>query len=301
MIERRQRQKETTHVEKPRETEGRQEHTGAEGETREEQGRKERTQELIRQYRREDREARERKIWVDALRYAQSKETKPSEEPVLKSSEEGPLEIEPGELGLVEELKPVISSENKKRNRLEPIEIKSNELEPLEREHQENLKRINQELTALLKVQREQKEEFWSFLPGKRRVVAKLEQEITELKTRARIERMHIADITNEYHSDVKAKRTKEAFKPFFDAIKKPERPAPRKEDEDKDASGDVAHNLLFIRGLYKEKASLQAEREGWAMLIRPFRRHAIDARLEEVAEEIEKLQEEVRKSTRAA
>jgi hypothetical protein len=108
---------------------------------------------------------------------------------------------------------------------------------------------------------------------------------------------MRIADITNEYHADLKGKRTREALKPFFDTLKKPERPAPTKENER--ASADIARDL--IRGLYKEKANLQAEREGWAMLVRPFRRHAIDARLEEVAREIGNLQEEVRKSARAA
>ncbi len=163
--------------------------------------------------------------------------------------------------------------------------------------HQQALKAINTQLSGLLEAQREQKQEFWSFLPGKRRAVAKLEQEITELKTRARIEQMRIADITNEYHADLKGKRTKEALKPFFDTLRKPERPAPTKEDER--ASADIARDL--VRGLYKEKANLQAEREGWAMLVRPFRRHAIDTRLEEVTREIESLQEEVRKSARAA
>ncbi len=163
--------------------------------------------------------------------------------------------------------------------------------------HQQASKAINTQLSGLLEAQREQKQEFWSFLPGKRRAVAKLEQEITELRTRARIEQMRIADITNEYHADLKGKRTKEALKPFFDTLKRPERPAPTKEDER--ASADIARDL--IRGLYKEKASLQAEREGWSMLVRPFRRHAIETRLEEVDQEIKDLQEEVRKSARAA
>lgn len=162
--------------------------------------------------------------------------------------------------------------------------------------HQQALKAINTQLSDLLAVQREQKQEFWSFLPGKRRAVAKLEEEIAELKTRARIERMRIADITNEHHADLKGKRTKEALKPFLDALKKPERQAPTKEDGH--ALADIARDL--IRSLYREKASLQAEREGWSMLVRPFRRHAIETRLEEIGREMSNLQEEARKSARA-
>lgn len=217
---------------------------------------------------REAQERKERNIRRDAWKYAEEREVKAQHEAQKRSDEREKRE------------------EQARYERQHP-EVK----------HREALRAINVQLSGLLEAQREQKQEFWSFLPGKRRAVAKLEQEITELRTRARVEQMRIADITNEYHADLKGKRTKEALKPFFDTLKRPERPAPTKEDER--ASADIARDL--IRGLYKEKASLQAEREGWSMLVRPFRRYAIETRLEEVDQEIKDLQEEVRKSARVA
>lgn len=224
----------------------------------------------------------------------------------LEPIEPKPLEIEPHELGPIEAEEPVIKRESTRGKKLEPLEIPRDELEPLEREHQENLRRINGELTELLKVQRGQKEEFWSFLPGKKRIIAKLEQEIAGLKTRARIERMQIAEITQDYHSDMKKdlknKLRREALKPFFKAIQETKKSAKlnrSEEDEGGDVSAEVVDNTFFIQGLYKEKARLQAEREGWALAFRPFRRQKIDVRLEEVTREIESLQRQVREKRR--
>lgn len=161
----------------------------------------------------------------------------------------------------------------------------------LQAKSQEMLKDINTQLSDLLALQRTSKESLWSFFPGKRREIAKLEEAIGELRTRARIQRLQIADLAGEYHADSRKPRTWEI----------PDQSPESIEEELKAFSEDPSmRNRQKVQALFKEKVTLQAEREGWAMLVRPFRRHEIDMRLGEIDGEIKNLQNEVRRNVRA-
>lgn len=184
--------------------------------------------------------------------------------------------------------------ENAWRYALQKAKEEREEREHPERKHQRELAAINTQLSELLAVKREQEKDFWSFMPSKRRARARLEEEIGMLKTRERVERMRIADLTGEYHKDLREKRTKEALEPFFDALRRP-----KKEEPNPQEVAEVSKQM--IRELYKEKIKLQAKQESFFMVIRPFKRREIENRLTEIENELRTLQQEVRNARQAA
>lgn len=163
-----------------------------------------------------------------------------------------------------------------------------------EERHERELAAINAQLSEVIALHTEKKNDFWGFLPGRRRERAKLEEQIQELRTRERVERMRIAELTGEYHRDVEKKKARQEMRknlePFFDALRKPEKPAANLREV-----AEVSKEI--IRTLYREKAKLEAERESLFMAVRPFRARAIDTRLEEIVGELKKLQQEVRET----
>ncbi len=175
-----------------------------------------------------------------------------------------------------------------------------------------DLREINTQISDLLQAQKEQRQDFWSFLPAKRRVIAVLDREIGELRTRERIARMRIAELTGEYHSDLaqnipesKLSEIEEedparvALKTAFAEIGKELKPlAPWRASEqagDVGLSGELTISQGTISALYKERAQLQAEKEGLMMFLRPFRRNTIELRLQQIGQEVDRLQEKIR------
>lgn len=154
--------------------------------------------------------------------------------------------------------------------------------------HEQALREIHTEMSDLLSLRRTQKEKLWSFLPQRQREIAKIDEEVAELRTRARIEQMRIAEISGEFHKDAQGSRKARVWE-------LPEEMPTFTNEEIDTLSKGSAVDRESIRALMREKVALEAEREGWIMFARPFRKHAIEAELERITQEINRLQRKVR------